>query len=223
MRKLIITIFIGLLGGLGLLILALKVFAHFHGAAIGQGREETSFTNGDIIFQTSLSGQSEAIQLATHSKYSHCGLIFWDDGQCFVAEASKQVTLTPIDDFIKRGKDGKYVVKRLKNSDEIFTTPGILEKMTTLYYDKFANKPYDIYFEWTNDKIYCSELVWKIYKETVNIEIGELEELGDFDLTSDKVGQKMRERYKDNIPVNEKVISPGTMFDSDKLITVMEK
>ena len=223
MRKLIITISIGLLGGLGLLILALKVFAHFHGASIGQSRVETNFTNGDIIFQTSLSGQSEAIQLATHSKYSHCGLIFWDNGQCFVAEAGKQVTLTPINDFIDRGKDRKYVVKRLKNSDEVFTTPGVLEEMTTLFYDKFVNKPYDIYFEWSDDKIYCSELVWKIYKETVNIEIGELEKLGDFDLTSDKVKQKMRERYKNKIPVDEKVISPGAMFDSDKLTTVMEK
>src|SRR5437016_1986874 len=31
---------------------------------------------GDIIFQTSLSSQSKAIQLATHSEYSHCGIIF---------------------------------------------------------------------------------------------------------------------------------------------------
>ena len=28
---------------------------------------------GDLIFQTSLSAQSKAIQLATKSKYSHCG------------------------------------------------------------------------------------------------------------------------------------------------------
>ena len=31
---------------------------------------------GDIIFQTSTSSQSKAIQLATHSKYSHVGIIF---------------------------------------------------------------------------------------------------------------------------------------------------
>lgn len=30
---------------------------------------------GDIIFQTSLSSQSQAIQLATHSDYSHTGMI----------------------------------------------------------------------------------------------------------------------------------------------------
>ncbi len=33
---------------------------------------------GDIIFQTSLSSQSKAIQLATNSKYSHIEIIFKD-------------------------------------------------------------------------------------------------------------------------------------------------
>lgn len=32
--------------------------------------------NGDIIFQTSTSGQSKAIQIATGSKYSHMGIIY---------------------------------------------------------------------------------------------------------------------------------------------------
>ena len=31
---------------------------------------------GDIIFQTSNSNQSKAIQLATHSKYSHVGILY---------------------------------------------------------------------------------------------------------------------------------------------------
>ena len=35
--------------------------------------------------------------------------------------------------------------------------------------------------------------------------------------------QKMKERYGDNIPMDEKVISPATMFNSDKLITVKEE
>ena len=43
--------------------------------------------NGDLIFQTSLSRQSQAIQLATKSKYSHCGLIYKDGNEYFVFEA----------------------------------------------------------------------------------------------------------------------------------------
>ncbi|HLQ25603.1 MAG TPA: hypothetical protein VK138_06915, partial [Acidiferrobacterales bacterium] len=36
--------------------------------------------DGDIIFHTSQSAQSIAIQKATHSRYSHMGIIFFRDG-----------------------------------------------------------------------------------------------------------------------------------------------
>jgi hypothetical protein len=42
-------------------------------------------------------------------------------------------------------------------------------------------------------------------------------------LTNDIVKNKMKERYGDKIPLDEKVISPSTMFDSDKLLTVRVK
>ncbi len=88
--------------------------------------------------------------------------------------------------------------------------------------EKFKGKNYDIYFEWSNDKIYCSELVWKIYKEAAGIEIGKLEKLSDFDLNSGVVKQIMKKRYGDNIPMNEKVISPAAMFNSEKLETIFK-
>jgi uncharacterized protein YycO len=59
---------------------------------------------------------------------------------------------------------------------------------------------YNIYFEWSDDNIYCSELVWKMYKEALGIEIGTLQELKEIDLTSDVVKNKMRELYGTNIP-----------------------
>jgi hypothetical protein len=56
----------------------------------------------------------------------------------------------------------------------------------------------------------------------LDIEIGDLQELREFDLTSDIVRSKMKERYGDKIPMDEKVISPATMFESDKLLTIRE-
>ena len=38
-------------------------------------RAKKVLQNGDIIFQSSQSDQSIAIQLATHSKYSHMGIV----------------------------------------------------------------------------------------------------------------------------------------------------
>ena len=182
---------------------------------------EQKIQNGVIIFQTSKSSQSKAIQLATHSKYSHMGIIYDNDGQFFVYEAVQPVKLTPLTEWINRGENGHYVIKRLENADQVLTN-STLTKMKQIG-EQFNGKPYDIYFGWSDDKIYCSELVWKMYKQATNIEIGKLEQLSDFDLSNEIVKAKMKERYGSNIPMDEKVISPAAMFNSDKLITIEEK
>src|SRR5215510_7764871 len=53
--------------------------------------------DGDIIFQTSQSSQSIAIQRATASPYSHMGVIFFRHGRPYVLEASATVRYTPLD------------------------------------------------------------------------------------------------------------------------------
>lgn len=219
--KKFITVILGLVGAFGLFILTIRIMAD-KPRVLSQTKNSTNrqFQNGDIIFQTSKSSQSKAIQLATKSKYSHMGIIYETDGEYYVYEAVQPVKLTKLNDWIKRGENSHYVVKRLKDSNDILTKENL--KRMKKFGEKFKGKNYDIYFEWTDDKIYCSELVWKIYKETLNMEIGELQELREFDLTNDIVKDKMKERYGDNIPLDEKVISPATMFDSDKLVTITE-
>lgn len=190
-------------------------------AAINPLLEIDSLQDGDIIFQTSASGQSKAIQIATGSKYSHMGIVCRQDEGLMVYEAIQPVKLTPLNDWIARGMDGHYVVKRLKNAEEILT-PETVKQMKTVG-NEYLNKDYDIYFEWSDEKIYCSELVWKIYKKSTGIEIGELDKLSNFNLSDPIVRQKIEERFGNNLPLNETVISPSAMFDSDKLVTVMEK
>lgn len=175
--------------------------------------------DGDIIFQTSQSAQSKAIQLATHSKYSHCGIIYKEGTDFFVFEAVQPVKNTPLKDWIARGEGGHYTIRRLKNANKILTT-AVLSKMKTTA-TAMNGKDYDLYFEWSNDRIYCSELVWKIYKEGTGLEIGHLQKLSDFDLTNPVVQNKLKERYGKNIPKNEKVISPSQLYNSELLYTVI--
>ena len=174
--------------------------------------------NGDLIFQTSLSGQSKAIQLATKSQYSHCGLIYKDGNEFYVFEAVQPVKWTPLDIWISRGKDGRFIIKRLKNADQVLTSV-TLTKMKHVV-DSFKGRNYDLSFDWSDEKLYCSELIWKVYQRSTGIEIGKPEKLSDFDLTNEEVKKKMNERYGDNIPMNEKVISPAAIFESELLITV---
>ena len=97
--------------------------------------------NGDLIFQTSVSKQSKAIQLATKSKYSHCGIIYQNGKDFYVFEAIQPVQLTLLRNWINRGKDGKYVIKRLKNSDKVLTSI-MISKMKNIG-ERFKGKNYD--------------------------------------------------------------------------------
>ena len=181
---------------------------------------ETKLKDGDIIFQTSQSPQCEAVRIATNSKFSHCGIIYNIDGKWFVFEAVQPVKLTPFDEWIQHGKDNKYVVKRLKNADQVLT-PIVLQKMQN-YSQQFDGKQYDSYFEWTDTRIYCSELVWKIYKNAAGIELSKLRELKDFNLTDTRVQKILKERYGNNIPLEEKVVAPVDLADSELLKTIID-
>jgi hypothetical protein len=88
---------------------------------------------------------------------------------------------------------------------------------------QYRGKNYDLYFEWSDSRIYCSELVWKIYKRGAGVEIGRLQKLREFDLSHPTVRAKMRERYGSSIPKDEPVISPAAMFDSEQLVEVVRR
>jgi hypothetical protein len=173
---------------------------------------------GDLIFQTSKSSQSVAIQRATDSQYSHIGMIFLREGKPTVFEASATVRYTPLEKWIARGDGKHFVVKRLALFDKLMP-PESLERLRSEA-NRFAGKPYDLTFEWSDQRIYCSELVWKVYKNALNLEIGHLQKLRDFHLDDPAVQQKMKERYGTNVPMDEPVISPVAMFNSDLLVTV---
>ena len=179
------------------------------------------FQNGDLIFHTSMSGQSRAIQIASNSRYSHVGIVYQEGEEFFVYEAVQPIKLTPLDDFIKRGKNGHYVLKRVKESVADLSSGKIAEMKKAG--KKYMGKNYDLQFLWSDDKIYCSELVWKIYKEVFDIEIGKLQQIKDFDLSDPVVQKKVKERYGTNVPMEEPIITPDRMFKSNLLVTVMEK
>ncbi|MDJ1469976.1 YiiX family permuted papain-like enzyme [Cytophagaceae bacterium DM2B3-1] len=175
---------------------------------------------GDLIFQTSLSEQSKAIQLATKSTYSHCGIIYKEGGNYYVFEAIQPVKITPLTQWILRGKDSHYVVKRLRNVDSVLTE-NTLQRMKQVS-EQFKGKDYDLAFGWSDDKIYCSELIWKIYKRGAGIELGRLQKLRDFDLTNDIVKTMLKTRYGHKIPLAETVVSPQSIFSSSQLVTIQE-
>lgn len=170
---------------------------------------------GDIVFHTSTSRQSIAVQAATHSPYSHMGIVLFRAGKPFVFEAVQPVKYTPLAAWLARGKGGRYVVKRLRTP----LSPAAAERLQAQA-ARYAGKPYDLTFEWSDERIYCSELVWKLYQSAAGIELAPLARLDSFDLSSPAVRARLRERYGDKVPRDEPVIAPAAIFNSPLLVEV---
>ena len=195
-------------------VAALLCFALFSLLNGFKGEEKTFWQNGDIVFQDSESSQSQAIKLATNSKFSHCGIVFQgENGQWMVLEAVQPVRMIPIEKWIANGND-KYEVKRLKNHELV--AGDTLAKMYAVG-KSFIGKNYDIQFGWGDDKLYCSELVWKIYQRGAGIELGKRKPLKDYNLNSKLVQEQLKLRYGATIPENELMISPQDIWESDLL------
>ena len=182
----------------------------------GRAATKPVLHTGDLIFQTSMSPQSVAIQKATRSPYSHMGVVVVRGGRVSVLEAAGPVGETPLAAWTARGKGAHYVVKRLLLEPDAAAQRRLLETARG-----FMGKPYDPAFEWSDARMYCSELVWKLYDRALGIQIGHLQHLRDFRLTDPLVRTKLRERYGKHVPLDEPVISPGEMFASDKLFEVL--
>ena len=187
-------------------------FTAFHPAK--KKKADKPLKNGDIIFIINPSGQGKAIQLATKSKYTHVGVIFIENGKEVVYHAVEPVTKSSLSDFVSMSANGKYEIRRLK--DQSLLTPEVITKMQTDAKSKLGIH-YDLGFSWDDKEMYCSEYVWKIYNKALNITIGDLKPLKEFDLSHPAVKEKLTQRYGKNIPMDENMISPGDMYDSDLL------
>ena len=190
-----------------LLVAAIAIAVFFLGRGAYYMISNLTYTpqQGDVIFHVSESSQSAAIKLGTWSRYSHCGLIIKKNGKLYVLEAENGVELTPIRQWLKRGKMcHHYRVMRLKD-----------EQTLNLPY-KLGGR-YDRAFRFNNGKYYCSELVWELYGKN-NINLCSPKELQDYHLLYLPMVQKhIKSR---GFTMEQKVVAPVDLVKSHKLKTV---
>jgi uncharacterized protein YycO len=154
------------------------------------------------------------VQLVTNSKLSHCGIIFYKKGKPYVFEAVQPVKVTPLQQWINRGVGGKYIVSRVK-------TPLTNSQLTEMYdYAKSQlGKDYDLKFQWSDKKMYCSELVYKVFVAGDRF-VGESKKFSSYNLNNEVVKSAIKKRYGNSINLNEMVITPVDIFKSSEVKTV---
>lgn len=154
---------------------------------------------GDIIFHTSKSEQSPLIQYATMSVLSHCGIIIEKPDGLYVLEATGTLKMTPLQEFINRGKGKQWWAKR------------VYDEPIKVSYKGLLGRPYDTSFKPDNDRYYCSELIHHIYKSQFHVELCKYRTVSDYHITGLK--KKLKQR---GINLDQKVVAPIDIYNSKK-------
>ncbi|MBI5845736.1 MAG: YiiX family permuted papain-like enzyme [Deltaproteobacteria bacterium] len=202
-------------------LIALAALLFLMAAPVLSGAPSYLPIDGDIIFQTSKSSQSRLVQTATASPLSHMGLVFIEKGRPVVYEAVGPVRVMPLKDWIKRGEGEKFEVKRLKNVKELLKASAVRKLKASAR--TFLGKNYDARFQWSDESIYCSELVWKAYDRTLGIKLCPLKKMKDFNLADKAVKTELEKRHNGRIPMDEPVVAPVDIYRSKLLVTVVGK
>lgn len=133
------------------------------------------------------------------SALSHCGIIIEKGNGLYVLEATGKLKLTPLQEFINRGKGKQWWAKR------------VIDKPIKVKYSHLLGRRYDTSFKPDNNLFYCSELIYHIYQTQFGIELCKYKKVSDYHLTGLK--KKLMQR---GINLNQKVVAPIDIYNSKK-------
>lgn len=172
---------------------------------------------GDVIFQSlPRSELVDAIEGASKSPYSHCGLVVERNGVWFVLEANGPgVAEMKLDKWIRQGRESGFAVYRF--------TPNYQPKIDALIAKARTQigKPYDIHYDFDDAKVYCSELIFKAFHGVTGEHLGQVRKLGDLDWKPHE--GIIRKIERGGLPLEREMITPGDMAAAKQLQPVYRK
>ena len=158
---------------------------------------ESEFREGDVLFQSMHTRQAPLHSYVSGLSKTHCGIVVRKDDGLYVLEPLEQVTLTPIDNFIRRGLMHKYWVKHSPVSD------------FKVLYKNYLGLPTDSVFQFDNGSYYCAELVYEIYLKQLGLKLCEPKRLKEYG--------PVRYTPVDSIPgidMEQFIVTPDDIFNS---------
>lgn len=171
--------------------------------------------DGDVVFQSfPHNALTDAIEGVTESPLSHCGILRRTGPGWVVIEAVEPVRETPLADWIGRGREGRYLVFRLKEPHRE-KIPAFLAAAR-----HYLGRPYDIRYRMDDEKIYCSELVYKAFRDAGGGELGRLQKLGDLNWRPHETF--IRQLEGGDVPRDREMITPRGVSEAPQLEKVYE-
>ena len=172
--------------------------------------ESARLQDGDILFESvPHSRLVDTIEGCTHSPFSHCGIAHTTAAGWTVIEAAGPVREIPLPQWIKQSRDGHFVAYRLRRPYRHFI-PAMIAA-TRQYY----GRPYDIAYRFDDEKIYCSELIFKAYRAASGENLGQVQKLGALDW---QPFQAAIERINGGpVPLERELITPRSLSEARQL------
>lgn len=194
----------------GCIFAALITYAYVFGSthlAIWRYRPQV----GDLIFQSlPHSRLVDAIEGATGSPYSHCGIVGMYRDQWVVYEAYGEVEQTPLPKFLFRGRDQGFAAYRLTERYR-HHIPAMMRSV-----QNYLGRPYDIHYEMDDEKIYCSELIYKAFADASGGErLGAPVKFGE--LNWQPYTETIDDIEPGAVPLDREIITPKDLAIADEL------
>jgi len=173
--------------------------------------------SGDLVLQQSTSHQAAAIAEASGSPWTHVGIVFERDGDLEVLEAIGPVQWTPLDAWVARGVDDAVVAVRVGGADglDVATVAAVRAAGEAM-----LGRRYDTVFEWSDDRVYCSELTFKAFERGAGLEVGALVTFADLALDGPAARALIEARLDADPDGAEPIVTPGSVLDDADVVVV---
>jgi len=168
---------------------------------------------GDVVFQSLPHNPLiDAIEGATTSPFSHCGILHRAGGGWVVIEAIGPVRETPLAAWIAQGRGKRYTAFRL-DARYRGKIPAFIRAAQS-----YAGRPYDIHYDLDDAAIYCSELIYKAFQRATGERLGKLQKLGE--LQWQPHAAVIRQIEGGNVPGERLMITPRSLSEATQLTKI---
>jgi len=169
---------------------------------------------GDVVFQTSRSEQGRVIREVTGSPWSHVGIVLERGDELWVLEAVSPVRWTRLEVWRRHGAGHRVLARRLDRELSARELAALTREG-----ERLLGRPYDTRFEWGDERLYCSELVFLVFQRALEIELVTPQRWRELELGPR--GRALARRRLGHLPPPDGiVVTPSALARSDTLVTV---
>jgi hypothetical protein len=168
---------------------------------------------GDLLFQSlPMNPVVQTTEGASQSPYSHCGIVVKKNNKWFVLEAIGPVKETPLSDWVAQGREYHFDAFRLHDQHAKHIPDFIAAAYT------YEGHPYDIRYRLDDEKIYCSEIIYKAFLTASGIELGSKTKLGD--MNWQPYEYTIRQLEGGQLPLERQMITPVSITLDTKVFQI---